>query len=322
MFKQFMFFAIALVTALAMGPIVIPRLKALKFGQSIREEGPQSHIKKTGTPTMGGIIIVVGFLTPILLSLAIEIEAVLLVVMGILAFGAIGFADDYIIVVKKDNAGLSAKQKLILQVLVSLVLVIILSKNGTDVYVPFYSQTIQLGIWYYLFMMVILVGFNNAVNLTDGLDGLAASVTLIVSLGFAGLSYLSDAPLLVAVNLAMSGALIGYLKYNWHPAKIFMGDTGSLALGGYVVVMAGLLKVPVYLPIIGLIYLIETLSVIIQVLVFKRTRKRVFKMTPIHHHFELSGWSEKKIVYTFSLITVMMVVLSWIAFDFGGIAGV
>lgn len=306
MWQATLFLILGLVTSLMMGPIVIPRLRKLKFGQSIREEGPTAHLAKTGTPIMGGIIFILGFLAPIALTLNFTNYPLMLVVTGMLLYGAIGFSDDYIKVVKKHNLGLNAKQKIIFQFGVSALFVILLSLISKDVYIPFIKETVNLGFWFYPIMFFVLIGVDNAVNLTDGLDGLAASVTLVVALVFAYISHFQGNGLFLAANLGMAGALLGYLKYNWHPAKVFMGDTGSLALGGYVVLMASVLKVQFYLPIIGFIYFVETLSVIIQVGVYKRTKKRVFKMAPLHHHFELSGWKEKKIVFTFSGLTLLL----------------
>lgn len=313
MLQVALYFIVALATSLFMGPVVIPRLRKLKFGQSIREEGPTAHLAKTGTPIMGGIIFMLGFLAPIAVTLKFTEYALMLVATGMLAYGAIGFSDDYIKVVKKHNLGLNAKQKVIFQFGVSAIFVVLLSMISKSVYIPFVDHLVDLGIWYYPIMFFVLIGVDNAVNLTDGLDGLAASVTVVVSLAFAAIAYFQDNLLMVAANLGMTGALLGYLKYNWHPAKVFMGDTGSLGLGGYVVLMASVLKIQFYLPLIGFIYFVETLSVIIQVGVYKKTKKRVFKMAPIHHHFELSGWKEKKIVLTFSTITLVLSLLSiWI----------
>lgn len=321
MTQVLLYFFISLLTALALGPVVLPRLIRLKFGQSIREEGPSAHFVKKGTPTMGGILFVVAFITPLLLTLSIEAKSVQLVVFGLLGYGFIGFYDDYLKVVKKHNLGLLAKQKLFLQVGVSMVLVILLGGASTALHIPFSDELLQLGWLYYPLMLLLLVGVNNSVNLTDGLDGLAASVTLVVAVGFALIAYLKQEPTLALVNVGMVGALLGYLKYNWYPAKVFMGDTGSLALGGYVAVMAALLNLALYLPLIGLIYMAETLSVIIQVLVYKKTQKRVFKMTPIHHHFELCNWKEQKIVLVFTGVTLAMVLISIWGFTFGGVYG-
>jgi phospho-N-acetylmuramoyl-pentapeptide-transferase len=303
--QAWIYFMISLVTSLAFGPIVIPRLRKLKFGQAIREDGPEAHLVKSGTPTMGGLIFVVAFLTPLLVFLNIESYEVIFVVVGMVGFGAIGFIDDYLKVVKKHNLGLRAKQKIVMQLVVGIVVAYLAGRIGTEVHLPFIGTYVDFKWLFYPFAVFMAVGFNNAVNLTDGLDGLAASVTFVVSVFFAVVSWHQGNELMIIVNLAMAGALLGYLRYNWYPAKVFMGDTGSLALGGYVVAVAFALKMPFILLIVGIVYVIETLSVIIQVLVFKKTRKRIFKMAPIHHHFELSGWHEKKIVFVFTGLTAL-----------------
>lgn len=308
-----LYFIVALASSLLMGPIIIPRLIKLKIGQSVREEGPSAHMAKTGTPIMGGFIFAIAFMAPIALTLKFTDYPLMLVVGAMICYGAIGFRDDYIKVVKRHNLGLDAKQKMLFQFAVSALFVFLLSLKTTEAYIPFVDQALDLGIWFYPIMFFVFIGVDNAVNLTDGLDGLAASVTTVVALIFAYVSYLQNETLLMAANLGMAGALIGYLKFNWHPAKVFMGDTGSLGLGGYVLMMASVLKIQFYLPLIGFIYFTETLSVIIQVGVYKRTKKRVFKMAPIHHHFELTGWKEKKIVFVFSAITLAAGLLAvWI----------
>lgn len=308
--NTWIYFIIAFGTALAFGPIIIPQLRKLKFGQAIREEGPESHLMKSGTPTMGGFLFLVAFLTPLLISLDIEKYTVIFIVTATLGFGGVGFLDDYLKVVKKHNLGLRAKEKIILQLIMGILISVMAGYFGHTTWVPFMGVPLDLGIWFYPFIVFIAVGFNNAVNLTDGLDGLAASVTFVVALFFAYTAFQSGESLLVGVNLAMSGALLGYLKYNWYPARVFMGDTGSLALGGYVASMAIALKMPLVLVLVGIIYVIETLSVMIQVVVFKKTGKRVFKMAPIHHHFELVGWHETKIVALFVGITIVASVLA------------
>lgn len=305
------FFAIALISGLALGPIVIPRLKKLKFGQAIREEGPQSHLQKTGTPTMGGFIFLIAFMIPIALTLIFEQLEVAFVILATFGFGAIGFIDDYLKVVKKHNEGLKSKQKFVLQLSLSICFAFFAMKFGTDTHVPFLSQTVELGWFFFPLMLIMFVAVDNAVNLTDGLDGLSGSVTLVVSLFFLMMGFKQQNPIVISLSAAMSGGLLAYLKYNWYPAKVFMGDTGSLALGGYVGAMAILLKMPLFIPIFGLIYFIETLSVMIQVGVYKKTKKRVFKMAPIHHHFEALGWKEVKIVAVFSTITLITCIVSY-----------
>lgn len=306
-----MFFILSGIAGLALGPIVIPRLRDLKFGQAIREEGPQSHLHKTGTPTMGGLIFIVAFLIPVALTLTFDLAKVAYVALAVLAFGAIGFLDDYLKVVKKHNEGLKAKQKFSLQFIMSLAFTVYALIWGTEIYIPFMDGLVDIGWLYAPLLIIMYVAIDNAVNLTDGLDGLAATITALVSVFFIIMGIKQQNEVVVMLSSAMAGGLIAYLKFNWHPAKVFMGDTGSLALGGYVGAMAVLLKMPLFIPLFGLIYFIETLSVMIQVGVYKKTKKRVFKMAPIHHHFEMMGWNEVKIVTRFSILTIIMCVISY-----------
>ncbi len=309
-----MFFILSGIAGLALGPIVIPRLRDLKFGQAIREEGPQSHLHKTGTPTMGGLIFIVAFLIPVALTLTFDLAKVAYVALAVLAFGAIGFLDDYLKVVKKHNEGLKAKQKFSLQFIMSLAFTVYALIWGTEIYIPFMDGLVDIGWFYGPLLIIMYVAIDNAVNLTDGLDGLAATITALVSLFFIIMGFKQQNEVVVMLSSAMAGGLIAYLKFNWHPAKVFMGDTGSLALGGYVGAMAVLLKMPLFIPLFGLIYFIETLSVMIQVGVYKKTKKRVFKMAPIHHHFEMMGWNEVKIVTRFSILTIIMCVISYLIY--------
>lgn len=313
-FNRIMFFGLSLISGLVLGPILIPRLTALKFGQAIREEGPKSHFHKTGTPTMGGMIFLIAFLVPLLLTLAFENSEVLYVIAATISFGAIGFLDDYLKVVKKHNEGLKAKQKLMLQSVASLIFALLALRWGTLTVVPFLNKAIELGPLFVPLIFIVLIATDNAVNLTDGLDGLSASVTLVVSIFFVVMGIRQEKEIITLIALAMSGGLLAYLKFNWHPAKVFMGDTGSLALGGYVAAMSILLNMPLFIPIFGIIYFIETLSVMLQVAVYKKTKKRLFKMAPIHHHFELSGWNEVQIVATFSVTTLIMCAVSYYIF--------
>lgn len=315
------YFAVSFLGALALGPIVIPQLHKLKFGQTIREEGPQAHLAKGGTPVMGGLIFLTAWILPLVFYHTFESLQGLLIILSTLAFGAIGFADDYIKVVRKHNLGLRAKQKFAFQLVFAVAVAYVLQGIGTQWHMPFFNNTIDLGVFFIPVAVFFIVGFDNAVNLTDGIDGLATSVTAVVAFVFALFSIFQEEWLLVHVNLAMMGALLGYLKYNWHPARVFMGDVGSLGLGGYVITMALLLNIPVYLVLIGSVYVLETASVIIQVLYFKKTKKRVFKMTPIHHHFELSGWNEKKIVGYAVALTVFMSTIAVLLYIFGGSYG-
>ncbi len=300
---------IAFFITLILGPIVIPLLKRFKIGQSIREEGPQSHLSKTGTPTMGGVIIFIALVITVFTS-GIITKDMYILVLSTFGFGLIGFIDDYIKVVMKRNLGLRAYQKLIGQILLAIILAVYQSNTsvlGTKVIVPFLNnQYFDLGIYYIPFIVFVVVGTVNSVNLTDGLDGLASGVTLIV-LSFFGLVALNWGMGSISIfSTALTGACLGFLVHNAYPAKIFMGDTGSMALGGAVAAIAVLLNLPLVLPIVGGIYFIETLSVIIQVLSFKLTGKRVFLMSPLHHHFEHKGWKETTIVTVFYIVTVIL----------------
>ncbi|WP_246543083.1 phospho-N-acetylmuramoyl-pentapeptide-transferase [Fusibacter paucivorans] len=303
------YFALALGASIFLGPVVIPQLRKLKFGQAIREEGPQSHMSKQGTPTMGGFIFLTAFLFVMAVFFMNQLEVVF-VMLSLVLFGGIGFLDDYIKVIRKHNLGLKSKQKLGLQLLASIILTIFASQFGTDTHLPFHLGNYDLGIWFFPLVVFIFLAVDNAVNLTDGLDGLATSVTVVVIFFYAVVAAVKGETALMWSAFAFAGALIGYLKFNWHPAKVFMGDTGSLALGGVVAAYAIALKIPFFIPIVGLIYVIENLSVIIQVLYYKKTKKRFFKMAPIHHHFELSGWREVKIVLTFAAVTAVAGVVS------------
>lgn len=304
---------VSFLIALFLGPVVIPILRRLKVGQSIREEGPKSHFGKTGTPTMGGIIIISAILVAVLTSRLFKAE-VWAVIFFMIGFGAIGFIDDYIKVVLKRNLGLRAYQKIIGQLIFSVLLAWYGSKYsamGTTLIIPYVNVRIDLGVLYIPFITFFTVGMVNAVNLTDGLDGLNTGVTLIVMSAFSLIanSLIDENKIYEGVSLvsaAVSGACLGFLKHNANPAKVFMGDTGSLALGGAVAAVAVLSNTVLFIPIIGGIYFAEALSVIIQVLHYKRTKRRVFKMAPIHHHFEMCGWKETKVVGVFWVVTVVL----------------
>lgn len=305
---------VAFLIVLLLGPLVIPALRRFKFGQSIREEGPKSHQIKSGTPTMGGVMFIIALLiTSVVVYRGVTGELIVALITTI-GYGFIGLLDDSLKIIRKKNLGLRAYQKLIGQVAFALILTIYAYKNiGSDIHIPFTSSFIDLGWFYIPFMVFVIVGVTNAVNLTDGLDGLASGVTLIISVFFAVVTYgLGKGDLSVFCG-ALAGALIGFLKYNSHPAQVFMGDTGSLALGGAISALAVLLKMPIILIIVGFIYVIETLSVIIQVASFKLTGKRVFKMSPIHHHFEEIGWHETKIVSVFCIITAICCLIGFLA---------
>ncbi|WP_413380012.1 phospho-N-acetylmuramoyl-pentapeptide-transferase [Alkalihalobacillus sp. 1P02AB] len=300
--------------AVLLSPVFIPFLRRLKFGQSIREEGPESHQKKSGTPTMGGIVIVIAlllatvFISMRFLSFSQEILLLLFVTVG---FGLVGFLDDYIKVVKKRNLGLTSKQKLFGQLLISVLFYFGLIRLGfsTEVTIPATSISIDFG-WFYLpLIIVMLVGASNAVNLTDGLDGLLAGTAAVAFGAFAVLTWNAEMMDISIFSAAVVGAVLGFLVYNAHPAKVFMGDTGSLALGGAIAAIAIMAKMEILLVIIGGVFVIETLSVIIQVISFKTRGKRIFKMSPLHHHYELSGWSEWRVVVTFWFVGMVLAML-------------
>lgn len=308
-------FVIAAIISLVLGPIIIPELKKLKIGQAIREDGPQSHLVKTGTPTMGGIIFIIATLIS-LLVFGVKGKNALLCVFSMLAFGIIGLVDDYLIVVKKTNEGLSPGQKFSAQVLVALLLIILTKKASGlgHLYVPFLGRTtIDLGWFYYPVTLFVILGTVNSVNLTDGLDGLAASVSMVGLVGFAVINVILSKNYLSMFAMALAGSLFGYLRYNKFPAQVFMGDVGSLALGGAFAAIAVVSGTTLYLPIIGLIFVVETLSVIIQVASFKLRGKRVFLMSPIHHHYEAKGWPEVKVVKVFFIITLITTIISILA---------
>lgn len=308
-------FVIAAIISLVLGPIIIPELKKLKIGQAIREDGPQSHLIKTGTPTMGGIIFIVATLIS-LLVFGVSGKDAILCTVSMLAFGLIGLVDDYLIVVKKTNDGLNALQKFSAQVLVALGLMLLTNKiNGLgNLYVPFLGRTtVNLGIFYYPVTLFVILGTVNSVNLTDGLDGLAASVSMVGLVGFAVINVILSKNYLSMFSMALAGSLLGYLRYNKFPAQVFMGDVGSLALGGAFAAIAVVSGTTLYLPIIGLIFVVETLSVIIQVASFKLRGKRVFLMSPIHHHYEAKGWPEVKVVKVFFTITLITTIISILA---------
>lgn len=306
----------AFIVTVIICPIVIPVLHRMKFGQPIREEGPQSHKKKEGTPTMGGIMILIGFIVSALIFARGDSNAaaVILITVG---YGIVGFIDDFLKVVKKQNEGLKPLQKIVFQLIVTVIfyVYIVRSGMGTDIYIPFTDgYYIDLGWFYAPFLFFVMVGTVNSVNLTDGLDGLASGVTVLVAVFFLFVAYASAMAGLVYVCGAVIGALMGFLVFNCHPAKVFMGDTGSLALGGFVASTAILTKMPVMLVIVGFIYVCESLSVIIQVTYFKATHgKRIFKMAPIHHHFELSGLEGIKVVQLFWIVTAVMCLIGFAA---------
>ncbi len=305
-------FAVSLIIALALGPLVIRELKKFHARQSEREEGPESHKYKAGTPTMGGILILTALVVSCLIFNPMDLRKGLALFLT-LGHGIIGFLDDSIKAVKHRNLGLTAKQKLAGQFVMAAVFCFILKEYlnfPTTVWIPFTTWNVDLGMLYYVFVFVMIVGTSNAVNLTDGLDGLAAGSCAIASVAYVVISVALGYVNFAVFSAALTGACLGFLFYNQHPAKMFMGDTGSLALGGALAAMAILTKTELLLIIAGGLYVIEALSVIIQVVSFKTRGVRVFKMSPIHHHFELSGWSEVKVVTVFWSFSAIMAILS------------
>lgn len=313
----------ALAFSLLLGAFIIPLLTRLKFGQEIREIGPSWHKSKAGTPTMGGIIFILSAVAALALTCmwgflrgrrsGVFVELMIVVLLS-LAFGVIGFLDDYIKVVKKRNLGLTAPQKFSLQVLVALIFatfVAVFGDTGTVIALPFVRKVADLSWFYIPFIIFVMLATVNSVNLTDGLDGLAASVTSVIMLFYLLLSLRLKNSAMALFASVMLGALVGFLFYNRKPAKVFMGDTGSLFLGGAVCGVAIILRQPLTLLFVGLVYVIETLSVILQVTSYKLTGKRIFKMSPIHHHFEMCGWSEELIVCVFSLVTLLLCIVMY-----------
>lgn len=310
----------AFAVSVILGPFVIPFLRKLKVGQTEREEGVQSHLQKAGTPTMGGVIMLIS-ITLISLFYVRRYPRIIPVLFLILGFGLIGFLDDYLKVVMRRSDGLYPKQKMLGQIIVTTVFIIyiwVMDKSCLEMIIPFtggYTLTADSfgGFFKYLAIPLsyfVIIGTVNGVNFTDGLDGLASSVTLMVAIFFTAASMILGGGI-EPLTATVAGALIGFLLFNVYPAQVFMGDTGSLALGGFVAGCAYLLKLPIFILIIGLIYLIEVLSVIIQVTYFKKTGgKRFFKMAPIHHHFELCGWSETRIVTVFAVVTGFLCLLA------------
>ena len=314
--EQVIFFTIilAFLISVLLSPVFIPFLRRLNFGQSIREEGPESHQKKTGTPTMGGIMILFSIIITTLVmtekfhATSVRIYMLILVTFG---FGLLGFLDDFIKVALKRNLGLTSKQKLLGQIIISVIFYFIYKQNGfpTEIRLPFGGFSFDLGWFYLLFIIFWLVGFSNAVNLTDGLDGLVSGTAAIAFGAYAVLAWNQHHMDIAIFSVAIVGAVLGFLVFNAHPAKVFMGDTGSLALGGAIAAIAILTKLEILLIIIGGVFVIETLSVILQVISFKTTGKRIFRMSPLHHHYELAGWSEWRVVVSFWSVGLIFAIL-------------
>ncbi len=304
------------VTAIC-GPFIIPYLRKLKVGQTVRDDGPQSHLKKNGTPTMGGVMILLGVLVGSLIYVK-SCPDIIPVLMMTIGFGLIGFIDDYIKVVLKRSMGLRAWQKMLLQFAVTTIFayyMINIAGISLELILPFTNgYSIDIGWFAIVLLYFAVLGTVNGSNFTDGLDGLASSVTAVIAAFFAMVA-LNVGNGVAPVALAMLGALLAFLLFNVHPASVFMGDTGSLALGGFVVSIAYMMNMPIFIIIVAFIYLLEVASVIIQVGYFKISGgKRVFKMAPIHHHFELSGWSETRVVAVFTIITILLCVVGYLAY--------
>ena len=313
-----------------LGYLLLPVLRALKAGQSIREIGPTWHNYKAGTPMMGGLMFIFAAIICLLLNIPFMQDYTVFFVLALsLCFGFVGFVDDFCKLKKKQNMGLNSLQKALLQMAVSALFLYLMYKTGgmkvedgmIPLYIPFFNVSFKLHpIVYIFFAMFVMVGCDNAVNLTDGVDGLSSSVTLPVMVFFTAAAVAMGKFDLALLPASLTGGLIAYLFYNWHPAKVFMGDTGSLFLGGVVCALAFALDMPLILILVGFVYICETLSVILQVGYFKLTHgKRLFKMSPIHHHFEMCGWKEEKIVLSFAAVSAIMCLIGW--FSVSGLVG-
>ncbi|QCT74589.1 phospho-N-acetylmuramoyl-pentapeptide-transferase [Macrococcoides canis] len=310
--NEIYFGVIAFVLTAILVPLFIPLLKRMKFGQSIREEGPKSHMAKSGTPTMGGLTFLIS--TIVLSAIAcffVEDNGPLILLMLVtLGFGLIGFVDDYIIVVKKNNQGLTSKQKFLFQIIIAILFYVVSNVLGllslsNEINIPFTDIGIPLSVFYVIFIIFWQVGFSNAVNLTDGLDGLATGLSIIAFSCYFYLAIVQGATAMAYFLAILIGSLCGFLLYNKNKAKLFMGDTGSLALGGVIATVSIMLNQELTLIFIGFVFVVETLSVMMQVTSFKLTGKRIFKMSPLHHHFEMVGWSEWKIVTVFWIVGIL-----------------
>lgn len=320
----------ALFIVLLSCPKFIRRLSALQFGQVVRTDGPKAHLKKTGTPTMGGSLILIALGVSVLLWGNLSNSYLWIALFVTMGFGAIGCVDDYQKIAKKNTKGLSAGKKLLFQSLIAFIAISILyftaaGSNETQLVIPFCKTLmIHLGVFYFVFSYIVIVGASNAVNLTDGLDGLAIMPSILVILGlgvfayvtsnshfaqYLALPYLPDAAELVVFCCALAGAGFGFLWYNSYPAQLFMGDVGSLSIGGALGIVAVMVRQEIMLFLMGGIFVAETISVILQVASFKLRKKRIFKMAPLHHHFELSGWAEPKVIVRFWIITVILVLI-------------
>ena len=309
---------VAFGVALILGIIILPILRRLKVSQQERTEGPKSHLSKKGTPTMGGIISIIAIT---LLSIGVMliyymddkadiVKRIIPLLFATLGFGIVGFIDDFKKMVLKNTDGLKPTYKMLGLLVISVLYLLNVLNIGTDIYIPIIKTFVNIPVWIYIpFAIIVMLATTNAVNLTDGIDGLATSVTTIIVACLTVVGVIFDVKEIIIFGTIVCGCNLAFLIFNLHPAKMFMGDTGSLMLGGVIAAMALVLKMPLLLIVIALIPVLETLSVMIQVTYYKKTGKRIFKMTPIHHHFELSGWSENKIVTVFSLITLILCVV-------------
>jgi phospho-N-acetylmuramoyl-pentapeptide-transferase len=314
-------FVISLAVTSLLGPLIIPLLKRMKFGQNIRSEGPSRHLNKAGTPTMGGVMFLAGTVAGCFFLARGRADG-LIVLAAILGFGLIGFLDDYMKVVLKRSLGLKARQKMLCQVLLATVLtfwIVYGLGRGTEIVIPFAGfftsggVQLELGVWPFMaFAVIVIVSAANAVNLTDGLDGLAAGVSMLVALALMIIALFAFRDGVAVSMAALAGGCLGFLIYNRHPAKVFMGDTGSLALGGGLGAAAVITRSELFLLIIGGIFVLETLSVIIQVICYQTTGRRFFRMSPLHHHYELGGWSENRVVFTFWTATLIFAAIGLI----------
>jgi phospho-N-acetylmuramoyl-pentapeptide-transferase len=303
----------ALVASLILTPVVVPLLRKLKMGQQVRQEGPQAHLKKQGTPTMGGVIFVVAMVAAVAAFDRESGRAWALAALTV-GYGLIGFADDFLKVALHRPLGLKAREKLLLQVVLAVLFAWYVYRwvPAQGYLLPFHLGRLPLGWWYGPIAVLAILGAANAVNITDGLDGLAAGASVIAFAFFALLGLKVKEPPATLFALAMTGGLVGFLRANLHPAKVFMGDTGSLALGAALAGLAVISGTVLLLPVVGVLFVIETLSVIIQVVSFRTTGRRVFRMSPLHHHFELSGWSEERVVAVFWVVSALGAVLAWL----------
>lgn len=305
----------AFVISAVLCPIVIPFLHRLKFGQQVRDDGPQAHLKKQGTPTMGGMVILSSIIITSLLYIR-DYPRIIPVLFVTVGFGIIGFLDDYIKIVMKRSEGLKPGQKLLGQIVITGIFayyIVTTPGIGTAMKLPFIGGVLELPVWLFVAaLFFITLGTDNGVNFTDGLDGLCTSVTILVATFFTIVA-IGENSGISPITGAVVGSLLGFLLFNVYPARVFMGDTGSLALGGFVASSAFMMQMPLYIAVVGLIYLVEVLSVIIQVTYFKKTGgKRIFKMAPIHHHFELCGWSETRVVAVFSIVTAILCLVAYL----------